>query len=58
MYYELLKLENVMNMSKYSLKDLALYFERYDSYVCKIVTEKREIKFKIEVNSLPHLIGL
>lgn len=58
MYYELLKLNNAMDMSKYTLKDLALYFERYDGYVCKIETEKREIKFKIEVSSLPHLIGL
>lgn len=58
MYYELLKLENLMDMSKYSLKDFALYFERYDGYICKIITDKREIKFKIDVSSLPHLIGL
>ena len=47
-----------MDLSKYSLKDLALYFEKYDGYVCKIVTYNQEIKFKIEVSSLPHLIGL
>lgn len=58
MYYELLKIHEIMDISKFSLKDLALYFERYDGYVCKIITEKREIKFKIEVSSLPHLIGL
>jgi len=40
MYYELLKLENIMNISIYSLKDLTLYFECYDGYICKIVTEK------------------
>lgn len=58
MYYDLLKLKNVMDMSKYSLKDLALFFEHYDGYVCIITTVKRKIKFKIEVSSLPHLIGL
>ncbi len=58
MYYELIKLKNLMDLSKYTLKDLALYFEKYDGYVCKIVTTNREIKFKIEVSSLPHLIGL
>ena len=48
----------MMDLSKYSLKDLALYFEKYDGYVCKIVTNHYEIKFKIEVSALPHLIGL
>ncbi len=58
MYYDLIKINNLMDISKYSLKDLALYFEKYDGYVCKIVTNSKEIKFKIEVSSLPHLIGL
>lgn len=58
MYYDLIKLNNVMDMTKYSLKDLALYFEKYDGYVCRVVTSDEEIKFKIEVSSLPHLIGL
>ena len=58
MYYDLMKIKKLMDITKYSLKDLALYFERYDGYVCKIITNNREIKFKIEVSSLPHLIGL
>ncbi len=58
MYYDLIKLNNVMDIEKYSLKDLALYFEKYDGYVCRILTDIREINFKIEASSLPHLIGL
>lgn len=58
MYYDLIKTNNIMDISKYTLKDLALYFEKFDGYVCKIITAKRQIKFKIEVSSLPHLIGL
>lgn len=58
MHYDLMKLKTEMDMNKYSLKDLALYFEKYDGYVCKIITVKRQIMFKIEVNSFPHLIGL
>ena len=58
MYYELLKLEKEMDMNKYSLKDLALYFERFDGYVCSIETNKRNLKFIIDVNSFCHLIGI
>ena len=58
MYYDLMKLKKEMDMTTYSLKDLALYFEKYDGYVCKIKTIDEIITFKIEVNSLPHLIGL
>ncbi len=28
MYYDLLKIDKEMDMTKYSLKDLALYFEK------------------------------
>lgn len=58
MYYELLKLDNEMDMTKYSLKDLALYFEKFDGYVCEIRTDNRHLKFIIDVNSFSHLIGL
>ena len=58
MYYDLMKLQTEMDMSKYSLKDLALYFEKYDGYICQILTEKRKIKVLLEVNSFTHLIGI
>ena len=58
MYYDLMKLDKEMDLEKYSLKDLALYFEKYDRYVCIIHTEERYIKFMFDVNAFPHLIGM
>lgn len=58
MHYDLLKLKTEMDMNKYSLKDLALYFEKFDGYVCKIDTNQRTIKFLIDVNCLPHMVGV
>lgn len=58
MYKKILELKSVMDISMYSLKDLALYFELLNDYVCKITTSKRIIIFKINVSYLPHLIGL
>lgn len=55
---ELFKLNREMNMEKYSLKQLALYFERYHGCILKITTEKRYIECKINKNSFPHLIGM
>lgn len=58
MQHDLIKLKTELDMNKYSLKDLALFFEKYDGYVYEIKTTQRILKFKIEANSLPHLIGL
>lgn len=58
MYYDLLKLKTPMDMTKYTLKDLALYFEKFDGYVCKINTSVGVIKFKFSVEVFPHLIGM
>ena len=58
MYYDLLKIDKEMDMTKYSLKDLALYFEKFDGYICEIKTDNRILKFMFDINSLPHLIGL
>ena len=58
MYYDLLKLDKEMDMTKYSLKDLALYFEKFNGYVCEIRTENISLRFMIDVNVFPHLIGL
>ena len=41
MYYDLLKIDKEMDMTKYSLKDLALYFEKFDGYICEIKTDNR-----------------
>ena len=45
MYYDLLKMRKPMDMEKYTLKDLALYFEKFDGYVCKITTNVGIIRF-------------
>lgn len=58
MYYDLLKIDKEMDMTKYSLKDLALYFEKFDGYICEIKTDNRILKFMFDINSFPHLIGL
>lgn len=54
MYYDLLKI----NKEWIWLNILALYFEKFDGYICEIITNNRQIKFMIDVNSFPHLIGL
>ena len=41
MYYDLLKIDKEMDMTKYSLKDLALYFEKFYGYICEIKTDNR-----------------
>lgn len=56
MYYDLLKIDKEMDMTKYSLKDLALYFEKFDGYICEIKTDNRILKFMFDINSFPHLI--
>lgn len=58
MYYDLLKIDKEMDMTKYSLKDLALYFEKFDGYICEIKTDNRILKFMFDINSFTHLIGL
>jgi len=58
MYFDLMKLEQPMDMEKYSLKDLALYFEKYNGYVCEITTEKNKIKFLLDISCFSHLIGI
>lgn len=47
-----------ISLENYTLKDMALYFERYHGYTCKIETESQYIKFKIDKSSFPHLIGM
>ena len=56
MYKELFKLKRQLDNTKYNLKDLALYFESYDGYKCRIVTRDRIIIFKFQASSFPHLI--
>ncbi len=58
MYYDLFKLKTMLDIEKYSLKDLALYYEKFDGYVCEIQTNFGLIKFRFTVESFPHLIGM
>ncbi len=58
MYYDLFKLKKALNMEKYSLKDLALYYEKFDGYVCEIMTNFGLLRFKFTVENFPHLIGM
>lgn len=55
---KLLKTRDKIEIESLSLKDLALFFERYDGYMYKIETENQILKIRIEKNSLPHLIGM
>lgn len=47
-----------MNLDKFSLKDLANFYEKYDKAICKIITDEEDIIFKFDVNALPHLLGI
>ncbi len=47
-----------INSQDYSLKDIALYFEKYDGYTLEIETEDKIIRTKIYKKALPHLLGL
>ena len=47
-----------INCQDYSLKDIALYFEKYDGYTLEIETEHKIMKVKILKSNLPHLLGL
>ena len=54
-------LENVTNkidINNYTLKDLAIFFERYDNSVLILETENMKLECKISKNILPHLIGM
>ncbi len=54
----LLEVQNKIDYEDYTLKEIALYFEKYHGYVCKIQTENKTIKFGIEKYALPHILGL
>ena len=54
----LLEVQKKIDYENYTLKDIALYFEKYHGYACKIETESKTIKFGIEKYALPHILGL
>lgn len=47
-----------INISDYTLKEIAYFFEKYDNSILLIETENRKIECKISKNILPHLIGM
>ena len=47
-----------INISDYTLQDIAKYFLKYDGYTCEIETKNYLISFKFSKYSLPHLLGL
>lgn len=47
-----------ININDYSLRDLAIFFEKYDKSILVIETEHRILKCKISKNILSHLIGM
>lgn len=47
-----------INSSEYTLKEIALYFKKFDGYIIKIETATKNIKVKIDKNTLPHILGL
>ncbi len=52
------KIHQRINSQDYSLKDIALYFEKYDGCTLEIETEDKIMKVKILKSNLPHLLGL
>ena len=53
------KVKNKIRLDDYSLKEIAIYFEKYDNAILKIETYNNLIiKVKIYKNIFPHLIGL
>lgn len=52
------KVTSRINISDYSLQEIAIYFEKFDNNIIVIKTDKRVIKLTISKNSLPHLLGL
>ena len=51
-------LKNEMNLNVFSLQDLAVYYEKFNNNVCKIVTSVGTIRFKFDIGALPHLLGI
>lgn len=49
---------NKINCNDYTLKEIALYFEKFNGYTLKIETNTYSIKVKIEASTLPHILGL
>jgi len=47
-----------IDSTEYSLKEIALYFKKFDGYIIKIETVNKTIKVRIDKNALPHILGL
>lgn len=55
---DLLDVLEKIDCNDYTLKEMALYFERFDGYTLKIETTNYSIKIKIDKFVLPHILGL
>ncbi len=55
---DLLDVLEKIDYNDYTLKEIALYFERFDGYTLKIETTNYSIKIKIDKFVLPHILGL
>ena len=51
-------LKKEMDLEKFTLQDLARYYEKYNKALCKIVTKEKTISFMFDINALPHLLGI
>lgn len=54
----LLDVYTKIDCNDYTLKEIALFFEKFNGYTLKIETSTYSIKVKIEENTLPHILGL
>lgn len=55
---DLLDVLEKIDCNDYTLKEITLYFERFDGYTLKIETTNYSIKIKIDKFVLPHILGL
>lgn len=58
MKLQLLKAYGKIDSTEYSLKEIALYFKKFNGYLIKIETTTKKIKVKLDENTLPHILGL
>ena len=54
----LLDVSEKINYNDYTLKEIAIYFEKFNDYTLKIETTNYSIEIKIDKFVLPHILGL
>lgn len=58
MKQQLTDVKKKINYKEYSLKEIALFFEKFSQYICKVEIDNKTIHFKIDKYALTHILGL